>query len=345
MVLFGPCICATAMLAFLAHPADLHRTPAEILQWLGYPSEVHRTTTEDGYVLQLDRIPRHGRPAVFLANQMAGSASAYLVLGKGRALGCVLYDAGFDVWLGNFRGTQFSLGHRTLSAKQDKFWDFGWHENGALDNPAMMEYVLRHTGQPQLVFVGHSMGGTTLLVTADARPALLPRVRAAFLLAPAAFMGRTRERSLLALHRVANATQRMATALHLHKDPTELLQKVMDQVCGNATALRQSSIQKLCSAAGPGPNHHFSHDFELYFPSGETVNQLLHFAQLSDPKWPGFRKFNLGSAAANRARYGSDTPPDYSLARLTTPVYLYGGLADTTSVPEVRPHSLRPLGM
>lgn len=82
-----------------------------------------------------------------------------------------------------------------------------WHENGALDNPAMVEYVLAQSGQPDLVFAAHSMGGTTFFVMAAERPDLAAKVRAAFLFAPAVFMTHTQDKSLLAVQPVVNVSQ------------------------------------------------------------------------------------------------------------------------------------------
>ncbi|XP_052127142.1 lipase 3-like [Frankliniella occidentalis] len=99
----------------------------------------------------------------------------------------MLADADYDVWLGNFRGSFYGRRHKTLRAADPKFWDFSFHENGVHDVAGTLDYVARATGQDSVLYVGHSMGGTALLALLAERPQYNARVRAAFLLAPAAY--------------------------------------------------------------------------------------------------------------------------------------------------------------
>ncbi|XP_034236265.1 lipase 3-like [Thrips palmi] len=302
----------------------LPRTPSDILKSNGYPSEVHHVTTEDGYILQLDRIPQPGKPVVYLANQLVSSAAAYLILGKGKSIGFLLYDAGFDVWLSNFRGTNFSLTHKTLSSSDDKFWEFGWHEHGTLDNPALIDYIVATTKQPSVVFMGHSMGATTFFVTASERPDTLKKISAAFVMGPASFLAHHRNPALSIYHPVANITQRIADLTHHHRQPVEFIRSVIDRICNSARRLNQ----ELCRLAGLSPDDRILSDIGIFFPAGGSLGQILHYAQLGDRKWPGFRKYNYGTRG-NRARYGQDTPPDYNLANINTPIFMYYGQDDS----------------
>lgn len=54
----------------------------------------------------------------------------------------VLADAGYDVWMGNNRGTRWSQTHSTLSNKDKAFWDFTWEEMGTHDSPAIINAIL-----------------------------------------------------------------------------------------------------------------------------------------------------------------------------------------------------------
>ena len=61
-------------------------------------------------------------------------------------------DQGFDVWMGNFRGNVYSRNHTSLNPNTiiGPFWDFTWWENGVMDIPAMLNYILETTSQEKL---------------------------------------------------------------------------------------------------------------------------------------------------------------------------------------------------
>jgi pimeloyl-ACP methyl ester carboxylesterase len=72
----------------------------------------------------------------------------------------VLARAGYDVWLGNNRGSRFSQTHQTLDPKKKEYWQFTWEELGTKDTPAVMDYILKQTGASKLNYIGHSEGTT-----------------------------------------------------------------------------------------------------------------------------------------------------------------------------------------
>lgn len=64
------------------------------------------------------------------------------------------------------------------------FWDFTWYEMGIYDNSAVIDYILRGTGNEKLYYVGHSQGTTTLMVLLSERPEYNEKIYAASLMAP-----------------------------------------------------------------------------------------------------------------------------------------------------------------
>ena len=92
-------------------------------------------TTDDGYILSLWRIPgsidedqtsTKKPPVLFLSGLMA-NCYAFIEQRPEVAHVFVAARAGYDVWCGNNRGVQPSLGHTSLNAETDEsYWNFSW---------------------------------------------------------------------------------------------------------------------------------------------------------------------------------------------------------------------------
>ena len=50
-----------------------------------------------------------------------------------------LADLGYDVWMGNNRGTEYSQGHKSIPATDNKYWNWSWSEMGLHDTPAFID--------------------------------------------------------------------------------------------------------------------------------------------------------------------------------------------------------------
>ena len=57
-----------------------------------------------------------------------------------------LVKAGYDVWLGNNRGTRFGRGHTELEISEEAFWDFDYIDMGLHDVPSFIDFILAKTG-------------------------------------------------------------------------------------------------------------------------------------------------------------------------------------------------------
>ena len=74
------------------------------------------------------------------------------------SLPSLLIKAGYDVWLGNDRGTKNSQRnnnplHPINDAKE--FWDFSWAEMGMYDAPANLNYIKDKIGGKPLTYIGY----------------------------------------------------------------------------------------------------------------------------------------------------------------------------------------------
>ena len=100
----------------------------------GYPIEIHQVTTEDGYILQLHRIPNSirrkvsqpsgQRKVVYLQHGMMSSDHIWIINPTDKALAYILADRGYDVWLANSRGTPASRRHVTIDSSESQYWQY-----------------------------------------------------------------------------------------------------------------------------------------------------------------------------------------------------------------------------
>ncbi|KAF2889694.1 hypothetical protein ILUMI_16479 [Ignelater luminosus] len=92
---------------------EISNTSRGLIEKNGYPFENHTVQTEDGYILEIHRIP-HGRnssrntgpPVLFVPGYFCSSAD-WVNMGPENSLGFILADKGYDVWLANYRGTRY----------------------------------------------------------------------------------------------------------------------------------------------------------------------------------------------------------------------------------------------
>ncbi|XP_021966606.1 lipase 3 [Folsomia candida] len=325
---------------YQAEDGDALLTVPEIIARYGYPWEAHNVTTEDGYILQLHRIPYGlgcgegaGKRVAYLQHGLMGDSSNWIITGnKSRGLAFELVDACYDVWMGNYRGNTYSRLH-TDPNKAD-FYDFSWHEMGMYDIPASIDYILTATSAPSLYYVGHSMGCTAFFVAMSERPEYNAKVKLMSALAPATFMPNTKSlvvRLLLGLMPIFDRppymlvlpiewTERLAAALCKTGSPTQPLCAMILFLIGGDNA-PQLDLVSLPAILG-------------HSPAGSSSKTFLHYGQsiLSGE----FRKYDYG-AEKNPEHYdGALTPPAYDLKKITTKIAIYYGpndfLADRVDV-------------
>ena len=77
-----------------------------------------------------------------------------------------LVDAGYDVWLGNNRGTKYSdvkIGPGANPNSQ-RHWDWTSEELAKYDLPAEIDTVLAVTGKEKLKYIGYSRGTSIMFI-------------------------------------------------------------------------------------------------------------------------------------------------------------------------------------
>lgn len=250
---------------------------------------------------------------------------------KEESLGFLLANHGFDVWVGNVRGTRWSHGHISLSTKEGAFWDWSWQELVQYDLTDMINYVYSVT-KSKIFFVGHSQG-TIMALAAFTQPNIVDMVEAAALLCPISYLGHISSR--LVLRAVSIHLDQILMALGLHqlnfRSDTDV--QIMDSLCDG-----HLDCNDLLSSI-TGKNCCFNNsrlDFYLeYEPHPSSTKNLHHLFQMI--RTGDFAMYDYG-LLGNLKRYGHLRPPSFNLADIpkSLPLWMaYGGndaLADIRDV-------------
>uniref|UniRef100_A0ACD5ZVC0 Uncharacterized protein n=1 Tax=Avena sativa TaxID=4498 RepID=A0ACD5ZVC0_AVESA len=312
----------------------------------GYPCEEHTVTTDDGYILSVQRIPR-GRHAgagagavgsglgqpVLLQHGVLVDGMTWLLGTPEESLAYILADRGFDVWVANTRGTRWSSRHVSLDSSSREYWDWSWDDLVVKDMPNMVDYVSTHTAQKPH-FLGHSMG-TLVALASLSEGRLVDKLKSAALLTPVAYLEHmtTPIGILLAkafvgeiisvlgvaeFNPLSSAVSKLIRELCRH--PGTKCYDLVRDFTGNNYCLNNSAVDV----------------FLQYEPQPTSTKTMIHLAQTFrdgvvskyDYVWPN----------VNMEKYGQPDPPSYNMSNIpaTFPLFLsYGGrdeLADPADV-------------
>jgi lysosomal acid lipase/cholesteryl ester hydrolase len=172
-------------------------TARELCLISGLSLQTHKTFTQDGYEIILHNCRRrnsssddyshsthaHG-PPVLLVHGLMQDAESFLC-GGSTSLVSHLVNAGYDVWIGNNRGTKYSSNHLKYNRDHQGYWDYCIDDLAAYDVPAMIEYVLQATNSSQIAYVGFSQGSTQGFASLFSKSKLQSQVSLFIALSPA----------------------------------------------------------------------------------------------------------------------------------------------------------------
>lgn len=284
----------------------------------------------------MSRIPPKARgPPLLLLSGFFGSSVDFTVQGPNRSLAFLAHSCGFDVWMGNNRGTTFSKRHRSLSVDSKRFWRFSFHELGLYDLAAMVDYVLGVTGSDRVQFVGLSQAAATFLALTSLRPEYNEKFAGVHLVAPVAF-----------LHHTTSALRVLTSFLDLFREIShnlkgyELLGRGFDGSPMDAVAIAVKfgliPVEMVLKGVWTLFGYHDSIERSLvpeimqYTPAGASIFQVIHFMQIF--KANRFQQYDFG-AVKNLQRYNCSIPLEYPLDRVTAPVHIYHSSFDNLNQP------------
>ncbi|XP_047031193.1 lipase 3-like [Helicoverpa zea] len=308
---------------------DAEMSIVDILRKYGYSVERHEATTEDGFLLTMFRIPSNGS-AVFLMHGLLGSADDFVVAGPGNALAYLLADQGYDVWMGNARGSKHSRRHISLQPSSAAFWDFSWHEIGIYDLPAMIDYVLAKRNTKTLKYAGFSQGTTSFFVMTSEKPEYNSKISVMVALSPVAFMANVVSPVIRLLAPGTSIIHGASQTFGVYEflPDSKAINTVKWQLCGTGPLASILCSNVLFLIAGFDFGQLNVTNLPVIFghmPAGASVKQLAHYGQGLISR--DFRQFDYGSDE-NMKRYGVKVPPSYALDKIVAPVCLLYSDAD-----------------
>uniref|UniRef100_A0A182N6M1 Lipase 3 n=1 Tax=Anopheles dirus TaxID=7168 RepID=A0A182N6M1_9DIPT len=306
----------------------------------GYEVEIHEVQTADGYLLDLYRVSGRraasGQPAqrptrnapIFLMHSLLSSCADWVLMGPGRALAYLLADAGYDVWMGNARGTRYSRKHLHLDPDRSAdFWNFSWHEIGLYDVPALIDHVLSVTGHARLHYGGFSQGTMVLFVLLSERPEYNAKLIDMQAISPSVYMYRLEGRIVRTFVSLADPLVAALAAAGRNEilPNRRFIAPLVKIVCADANVTVCREL--LYDVAGRNPpqvDDKLLRVFLGHFPAGASLRQLHHFSQII--RSARFARYSPLRAARNANLWSP--APLYNLTQATVPVVVYYGLND-----------------
>ncbi|XP_017511035.1 lipase member N isoform X1 [Manis javanica] len=314
---------------------------SEIITYNGYPSEEYEVTTQDGYILSINRIP-HGqsntkstgsRPVVYMQHALFADNAYWLENYANGSLGFLLADAGYDVWMGNSRGNTWSRRHKTLSVTEEKFWAFSFDEMAKYDLQGIVDFIVNKTGQEKLYFVGHSLGTTIGFAAFSTMPELAQRIKMYFALGPF-FSFKYPSGIFTRLFLLPNSIIKRffgTKGCFLEDKKGKVL---IARICNNKV-LWVICREFMSLWAGWNKKNMNMSRMDVYMshtPTGSSIQNILHIKQLyqSDE----FRAYDWGSEAENMHHYNQSHPPIYDLTAMKVPTAIWAGGNDVLVTPQ-----------
>ncbi|XP_033228112.1 lipase member K-like [Belonocnema kinseyi] len=326
-------------------PQDLSNQIRRIITDDGYPFEEYDLKTQDGYFLQIHRIPggngekinqiQGKKPIAYIAHALFQSSINWVCSGRNVSLAYLLADKGFDVWLGNNRGNIFAQKHETYLTTSPRFWNFSWHESGVVDIPETIDFILNQTGKSELFFVGYSESFTELVVMGSLKPEYNGKITLALNMSPAVFMGHVKGPARLFLLILGCFISGILDKVgHFGITVSPLMASISTLILKHRLSrfLFLTYIYSVFGIDYNGTDLEVLRKEIVYLPGGYSTKQLSHYSfGVINPGT--FRQYDYGKSE-NMKIYNSTVPPDYPLEKVTVPIVIFQGLQDFVASPQ-----------
>ncbi|KAH8865574.1 Lysosomal acid lipase/cholesteryl ester hydrolase [Schistosoma japonicum] len=307
---------------------EIYMNISEIIRKQGYAVEEHEITTNDDYILCLVRLYTNqssyrSRKVVLLQHGLLDSSHAWVMNLRNQSLGYILADYGYDVWLGNSRGSTYSKKHKHFNSSQMEYWDFSWQEMSSYDFPATVKYITSITKTKQLSYVGFSQGSLIAMTALDAIPELQSYINLFIALGPVGYFASIKGVFLPLVHHYKIVQFIVEYLTNGEVLPSGQYLKFLGKyVCGLDPYLCMLIINSIAGNDGLNTNLTRLPLIIAHSPAGTSIKNLVHFSQMINSHL--LQKFDYGQYL-NRHIYGQNNPPIYTLERFNIPTVIYHG--------------------
>jgi hypothetical protein len=280
-----------------------------------YQVKNYTVTTADGYILQMFRVRLTATELAKLSPSLQANAkrpmliqhglfddSTGMIINEHKSFGWYMIQKGFDVWLGNNRGSKFSTHHINDNISHKDFYNYSFMEMGLHDIPAFYTEILSdYAGNPdqQIIYLGHSEGNSQMfaaLADPSTKAFIRKHTERFMALAPIVYMTNITEIALEIIPKFENKIKHLTESLGIWQ--------IGSINCGFFNPDWESVQNWSCKALG-----FLCHRSELLpdnwgkkglqgidlSNSGLSLRQLLHYGQLINGG-PGadpiFRKYD-----------------------------------------------------
>uniref|UniRef100_A0A3Q2GB36 Lipase n=1 Tax=Cyprinodon variegatus TaxID=28743 RepID=A0A3Q2GB36_CYPVA len=301
---------------------EVNMNITQIIRRWGYPAEEHEVVTEDGYILTVNRIP-HG---------LRHSAGGFLILFQ------------FFVVVFTYTSTLIKISESVLWEKKystihpipeqsecDRpLCSCSYDEMALKDLPAVINHVLKVTGQEKIFYIGHSQGTTIAFIAFSTLPELASKIRLFLGLAPVATVAFT----CSPVTKLSKLPECLIRGLFGKRDflPQSryikwlaehvCAKKCLDELCGNLFFV-------ICGYDKKNLNMTRIPVYTTHSPAGTSVQNMIHWAQMI--VLPLFSNFDLLSLFTFPLQ---STPPEFRVKDMKVPTALFSGGHDTLADPK-----------
>ncbi|XP_045468983.1 lysosomal acid lipase/cholesteryl ester hydrolase-like [Harmonia axyridis] len=315
------------------HEVGVYAEVPQIVLQRNHTLETYYSVTEDGFFLRTFRLLPKGKPkgVIFLEHSFIANSEIWIDIGD-QSLGFYLLNEGYEIWLGNMRGSKYSNTHEKYTTSDFEFWDWSFHEQGVYDISSQLDVVKKITNRSDIIFISYSMGGTSSIVYASLRPEHAKKsVKAMIHFAPIVYLSHLKGfGAILSNWTTKSRFWDMLNWLRIGWLPHGPVLNYMKSIVCNSHPLKFLCLKAnevLIGQSKTEIDPIAAPTIIEKFPDASSTKSIHHFTQIHQAGGK-LRQYDYGYDG-NRKMYNATIPPLYPLENIRIPFFMYHGSEDS----------------